>query len=283
MFKIGTLADWFGLGLLEGIRESERCGAEGVQLYAADEMDPRTITAAEKAALRQVLRDCHQTVAAVCGELGGYGLEKAEDNAGKIAYLKQVIDLGLELDCAVVTTHVGVIPADQSLPRYAVMLEAMQELGAYAAARGSALAIETGPERIDTLSAFVDACGAGVAVNYDPANIVMVTGVDHVEGVHIAGRRIVHTHAKDGRNITPIEAETFYHGFAEGGLEWARTLDTILKETPLGEGDVRWREYLKALVDIGYDGFLTIEREVVDGSDDIRAAVRFLRELIDTL
>lgn len=283
MFKIGTLADWFDLGLLEGIRESERCGAEGVQLYAADEMDPRTITAAEKKALRQVLGDCHQTVAAVCGELGGYGLEKAEDNADKIAYLKQVIDLGCELDCQVVTTHIGVIPADQSLPRYRVMLEAMQELGAYAAARGSALAIETGPERIETLASFVDACGAGVAVNYDPANIVMVTGVDHVEGVHIAGHRIVHTHAKDGVNIAPVEAEAFYHGFAEGGLEWSRTLDTILKETPLGEGDVCWREYLKALTDVGYKGFLTIEREVVDGSEDIRAAVRYLRELIDTL
>ena len=40
MFKIGTLADWFGKGIVEGIRESRRCGASGVQLYAWNEFDP---------------------------------------------------------------------------------------------------------------------------------------------------------------------------------------------------------------------------------------------------
>lgn len=44
MFQIGTMADWFGVGLIEGIRESERCGASGVQIYAADELDPRTVS-----------------------------------------------------------------------------------------------------------------------------------------------------------------------------------------------------------------------------------------------
>ena len=49
MFHIATLADWFGVGLIEGIRASERCGATGVQIYAAGELDPRTIGAEELA------------------------------------------------------------------------------------------------------------------------------------------------------------------------------------------------------------------------------------------
>lgn len=43
-FKIGTLADWFGVGLIEGIKMSQKVGAEGVQLYAMGELDPATIT-----------------------------------------------------------------------------------------------------------------------------------------------------------------------------------------------------------------------------------------------
>ena len=283
MFKIGTLADWFGVGLLDGIRESEKCGAEGVQLYAAGELDPRTITPAQRNAVRDTLRACRQEAAALCGELGGYGLERAADNPAKLDYLKKAVDLAGELDCTVITTHIGVIPADKAAPRYAVMRDACAEIGAYAADNGCTLAIETGPEAITTLSAFVDDCGRGVAINYDPANIVMVTGVDHVEGVRIAGKRIAHTHAKDGKNLRPINAEAFYHNFAEGGLEWARTLDTILVETPLGQGDVRWTDYLLALREVGYDGFLTIEREAKDGSDDIRAAVGFLRGVLDKI
>ena len=46
-----------------------------------------------------------------------------------------------------------------------------------------------------------------------------------------------------------------------------------------GEGDVDWDNYLKALKEIGYDGFLTIERECgEDPVSDIIKATSFLRE-----
>ena len=49
----------------------------------------------------------------------------------------------------------------------------------------------------------------------------------------------------------------------------------------MGEGDVDFPNYLKALNDIGFKGFLTIEREVGDDPEgDIGAAVRFLQNLI---
>ena len=66
MFKIATLADWFGVGLIEGIRESERCGATGVQIYAAGELDPRTLGKDELSRVKRTLSDCHQTVTALC-------------------------------------------------------------------------------------------------------------------------------------------------------------------------------------------------------------------------
>ncbi|MFY9130868.1 MAG: sugar phosphate isomerase/epimerase [Saccharofermentanales bacterium] len=283
MFKIGTLADWFGLGLLEGIRESSRCGATGVQIYAAGEFDPRTT--ATDSVVKEVIsvaRASGQTITALCGELGGYGLEKAEDNAAKIDYLKQVLILADRLDCRIVTTHVGVVPKDRSHPRYEVMLNAMGELAYFANHLGSYVAVETGPESMTVLRAFVDECGPGAAINYDPANLVMVGADDEVEGVRIAGSAIVHTHAKDGRSLKQIDPEDFYHQFAEGGLEWAAQ-SGCSEETPLGKGSVRWMPYLRALQEIGYNGYLTIEREVVNGSEDIRMAVQFLKECIEQL
>lgn len=283
MFKIGTLADWFGLGLLEGIRESARCGASGVQIYAAGEFDPRTT--ATGSVVKDVISVAHasgQTITALCGELGGYGLEKPEDNPDKIDYLKQALILADRLDCRVVTTHIGVVPADRSHPRYEVMLNALGELAHFAHRLGSCVAVETGPESMAVLRPFIDACGPGAAINYDPANLVMVGADDEVEGVKIAGSAIVHTHAKDGRCLKPIKPEDFYHQFAEGGLEWAAQ-SGCAEETPLGEGSVRWMPYLRALHEIGYKGFLTIEREVVNGSEDIRMAVQFLKECIEQL
>ena len=46
---------------------------------------------------------------------------------------------------------------------------------------------------------------------------------------------------------------------------------------------MRWTPYLRALRSAGYDGYLTIEREVKNGAEDIRMAGRFLQNLVQTL
>lgn len=282
MFRIGTLADWFGVGLLNGIRASEECGATGVQIYAANELDPRTAEAAFVREVRNTALAHHQTVTALCGELGGFGLEKPRENPEKLDYLKKVILLGQELDCRVVTTHIGVVPADKADPTYRILLDALGEIGAFAHKYGAKIAVETGPEAIGTLRGLIDDVGIGVGINYDPANLVMVGADDEVEGVFAGGDAIVHTHAKDGICVRRMVPGDFYHKFAEGGLEWAASYGAT-KETPLGQGNVRWIPYLKALQSIGYDGYLTIEREVTNGAEDIRMAVQFLKELMEKL
>jgi sugar phosphate isomerase/epimerase len=56
---------------------------------------------------------------------------------------------------------------------------------------------------------------------------------------------------------------------------------TAFRETPLGEGSVDFAAYLKALEDIGYRGFLTIEREAgATPADDITLAANYLRKII---
>ena len=50
----------------------------------------------------------------------------------------------------------------------------------------------------------------------------------------------------------------------------------------MGTGSVDFKSYLKALDDIGYKGFLTIEREVGDDpAADIKTAVDFLTKQIE--
>ncbi|MDR2740738.1 MAG: sugar phosphate isomerase/epimerase [Treponema sp.] len=286
MFKIGTLADWFGKGIVEGIRESRRCGARGVQIYAWNEFDPRRVKPETVRAVWDTAGECEQEVTALCGELGGHGLEIAADNPQKIDYLKAVVDLALKLNCRIVTTHIGIVPADGSSEKYVVMKRACAEIGAYAASCGAVVAIETGPEPVARLNAFTEACngeagGRGIGINYDPANLVMVTGDDEVEGVRCAGASIVHTHAKDGRMNHFAGPDEVYGLFAQGGIEALSKVSAWFTETPLGQGKVRWLPYLRALKETGYDGYLTIEWEVKENAaQDILTAVNFLKELI---
>ena len=109
----------------------------------------------------------------------------------------------------------------------------------------------------------------------------MVTGQDAVEAVSILKNYIVHTHVKDGRKLDPeLKAETVYHAFAVGGVA-ALNACKGFEELPIGQGDVDWKSYMKALREIGYDGYLTIEREAGDAPfDDIRSAVKFIRSFV---
>ena len=55
----------------------------------------------------------------------------------------------------------------------------------------------------------------------------------------------------------------------------------FFEEVPLGTGSVDFPAYLKALEDIGYRGFLTIEREVgANPEADIRTAFDYLEKVI---
>ena len=281
--KIGIITDCMKRNTLaEALADAARLGADGVQIYATTgEFTPDTLGAEAKAKYKALLSQHGLEISALCGDMGGYGFERAEDNALRIEKTKRIIDLAVEFSARVVTTHIGVIPDEKTHPRYAVMLSALTECGSYAAAKGVTLAIETGPEKAKTLKAFIEDTEGGVGVNLDPANFTMVTGQDAVEAVSILKNYIVHTHVKDGRKLDPeLKAETVYHAFAVGGVA-ALNACKGFEELPIGQGDVDWKSYLKALRESGYDGYLTIEREAGDAPfDDIRSAVKFIRSFV---
>ena len=216
---------------------------------------------------------------ALCGDLGrGFG--NKELNPVLIEKSKRIIDLAKDLETDVVTTHIGVVPGDKNHERYKIMQEACYELSRYADSIDAHFAIETGPETSETLKDFLDSLDStGVAVNLDPANLVMVTGDDPVKAVHNLKKYIVHTHAKDGNKLADGNPE-FIYGVVHPVPEELRGVK-YFEEVPLGTGSVDFPAYLKALEEIGYRGFLTIEREVGDNPEaDIKTAADFLAGII---
>ena len=280
--KVGVITDCLKKTHGEGIRLAASLGLSGVQIYATTgDFSPETLTAADKAEYKRLLAENSLVISALCGDMGGYGFEREEDNAERIEKTKAIIDLAVEFSVNVVTTHIGVIPADKSNPRYAVMLKALTECGLYAKSKGVTLAIETGPESAETLLAFLKDTKGGVGVNLDPANFTMVTSQDAVEAVYLLRDYIVHTHLKDGKKLDDsMTPEEVYHAFAIGGVDALNACKSFI-ELPIGEGDVDWPAYIAALKDIGFDGFLTIERECGDDpTADIKKAAEYVSDML---
>ncbi len=257
--KIGVMVESFRLGFRGGVEKAASLGAAGIQAYATfGDLNVDTMTSEKAKEALDIVTSNGLVFSAICGDFG-VGFTDPEKNKIYVDKSKRVLDLAKMMNCNVVTTHIGTVPAEEC-GKKEIMRAACRELALYADSIGSAFAVETGPETGAILADFLDSLGAGgVRVNFDPANLVMLAGDPPVNALKSLGKYIVHTHAKDG-----IKTSTTREGYLE---------------VPLGQGGVNFDTYLPALAATGYDGFLTIEREVGESPEaDIAMAANFLRE-----
>jgi sugar phosphate isomerase/epimerase len=163
------------------------------------------------------------------------------------------------LGVSVLTTHIGFIPQSNH-PDYAKLLERLAFVAGALTNDGITLAMETGQEGASELLQFLnDLPARNLAVNFDPANMILYGSGDPIQAVRTLGRHIRHVHLKDA---VPSEKPM---------LEWGT-------QTPLGQGAVDFEEFFVALHDVGYHGPLVIEQESRrKREEDIRASIEYLK------
>ena len=259
--KIGLISDSFRQEFEKSIQSAAALGVTGVQKYMTyPPFSAEDLTSTRVKEIKDIMNSNGLVFSAICGDFG-----KNLDNDEVIEKSMRVLDKAKELDCGIVTTHIGHIDMEEKSARMEKLQENAAKLARYADSIGSVFACETGTEKAPQMKAFLDSLGAkGLRVNLDPANLVMVAKDDPVQAVYTLKDYIVHTHAKDG-----IVTDKTPHGWLE---------------VPLGTGGVDWKNYLKALYEIGYTGYLTIEREVGETpAEDIGLAFRFLKQTLNEL
>lgn len=275
--KIGTLIESFKTDFFTALKKAGALGVRGIQVYADSAVNPG-LSDKEISEIKKAVEGEGLEFSALCGDFG-CGMFYDPALKSEIEREKRVLELAKKLGTDIVTTHIGVVPEDKNTPQYESMHRVCRELAEFADTLGGHFAVETGPESAELLKSFLDDLGSrGVSVNLDPANLVMCAGDDPVKAVYTLRDYIVHTHAKDGVQLRKADTKRLYAPKYYGlePEEW----DCIL-EVPLGEGGVDWPKYIAALKDIGYDGYLTIEREVGETPErDIEAAVSFLQRFI---
>lgn len=279
-FPIGILMESLKEDDLTAIKSAQKMGVKGMQMYATrGAHSPEEMNTAKRKELLDMMKSHGLCFSALCGDLG-QGFWRPERNPELIEKSKRIIDMAMELETNIVTTHIGVVPNDENNDRYKIMQEACFELSRYADSLDAHFAIETGPEPSHVLKEFLDGLhSTGVAVNLDPANLVMVVGDDPVQAVHNLKDYIVHTHAKDGIMLERTNPEYIYSVTPKPiELEDVK----FYRELPLGEGGVNFDTYLRALEEIGYRGFLTIEREAgMTPEEDILTAKNHLLSVME--
>ena len=279
--KIGALASSLRKPLPETLDAFAAMGLQGVQIGV--NLEWLNYPDEKIAEIRERCAKNNLVISAICGDIGGDPFHIEAECMKRAEILCKFADLAVKLGTKVITTHIGVVPEDKNDPVYPLMLKSIRHAAEYSATKGVTFAIETGPEKAETLRTFIeDVNSKGIGVNLDPANLRMVSCVDPVHAVEVLGKYIVHTHAKDGINLYPGSAKAAYGMYNPDGTKRVfEERPASFKEVPLGQGQVPWDGYLAALKKAGFNGFLTIERECGDNpAGDIKLAYDFLKSKI---
>ena len=145
------------------------------------------------------------------------------------------------------------------------LIDCPAELGN--ALHGQNLHLETGQETADHLLHFINEVDRdNLFINFDPANMILCGTGEPCEALKKVGKFVRSIHCKDATWATE----------GRRGLDWGC-------EVALGDGDVGMENYLQTLNALGYDGPLTIEREIPEDPTqqkaDIGKAVSLLTEV----
>ena len=149
-----------------------------------------------------------------------------------------------------VVTHMGFIPENMSDPAWPGVVAAVKAVAVELRKHGQNLLFETGQETPVVLLRLFETIATGnLYVNLDPANLILYGKANPVDALDVFGDYVRGVHAKDGLYPT-------------NGRE-------LGEEVKVGAGKVNFPALLAGLKAHGFDGSLTIEREI-EGDEQIR-------------
>lgn len=197
------------------------------------------------------------------------GLVPREWRQSRMEGLKKVMDFAHHLNVKTVTTHMGFMPENPNTIEYREILDCLYELCSYADKYGILFCFETGQETPTTLlRAIQDMEKRGLhnlRINLDPANLLLYGKGNPLDALDVFGQYVVGIHVKDG--------------------DYPTDGDNLGSEYKVGTGRVNFEVLISKLQKLGYQGPLTIEREISGEQQikDILDTINFLENILEKL
>jgi sugar phosphate isomerase/epimerase len=160
----------------------------------------------------------------------------------------------------------GFIPENMTDPNYPGVVAAVKVIALDLKRREQNLLFETGQETpVVLLRLFEEINTGNLYVNLDPANLMMYGKANPVDSLDVFGSFVRNLHAKDG--LYPTD-----------GMH-------LGKEVAIGQGKVDFAALFRRLRELGYDGDITIEREIKGEKqlEDILASREYMNKLLKNI
>ena len=192
------------------------------------------------------------------------GLVPPEYRQMRIQNLCDGADFAKKLGVTDVITHMGYIPENPYDPNWGGFCITVRTVARHLKANGQFLLFETGQETPVTMLRCFETVGCdNLGINLDTANVILYGKANPVDALEVFGKYVRNLHAKDGC--------------------WPTNGRELGRETAIGQGKVNFKALFAKLHELGYDSWVTIEREIEGGQQltDILAGRAYLQAIID--
>ena len=192
------------------------------------------------------------------------GLVPPEYREMRVKNLCDGADFAHRIGLTDVATHMGFIPECPFDPNFEPLCDAIRTVAQHLKKNGQYLLFETGQETPVTMLRCFEQVGMdNLGVNLDTANLILYGKANPVDALDVFGKYVRNLHAKDG--FYPVNG----HDLGE--------------EVRLGDGKVDFPSLFRRLKELGYDSYVTIEREISgeQQDEDIRHAKVYLETIIN--
>ena len=272
--KIGTCVNFFSMdGIAEKLAILKENGFDSCQLVS---WNPAVWTDENAVILKKLLTQYGITVSAFwCGYEGPIvwdfydgqqtlGLVPVEYRQMRIQNLCAGADFAHKLGVSDVVSHMGFIPENPYDPNFNSFCIAIRTVAQHLKKNGQFLLFETGQETPVTLLRTFEVVGTdNLGINLGTANLILYGKANPVYALDVFGKYVRNLHAKDGRYPT--------NGHDLG------------EETRIGEGKVDFKALFVRLHELGYDSYVTIEREISGKQQliDVLGSREYLQNIIN--
>ena len=194
------------------------------------------------------------------------GLVPVEYRAMRVKNLCDGADFAHLLGVTDVVTHMGFIPEDPNDPLFGGFCIAVRTVAQHLKKSGQYLLFETGQETPAAMLRCFEKVGTdNLGVNLDTANLILYGKANPVDALDVFGQYVRNLHAKDG--LYPTD-----------GMH-------LGKEVAIGQGKVDFDALFRKLKELGYDGDITIEREIKGEQQlaDILSSREYMNNLLKNI
>lgn len=187
------------------------------------------------------------------------GLVPDEYRSDRFDDLMMAAEFVKKLGVKNLATHVGFLPENPADERYWKTVYVLRKLCKKLESYGIRFLFETGQETPVVLMRVMEDIGtSNLGINLDTGNLILYGKANPVDALDMLGTKVYDVHLKDG--LYPTDGKH------------------LGKEVRFGDGKANFKEFLPKLKSLGYEGSLTIEREI-SGEKQI-ADIIYARDLI---